>query len=169
MQVRLCPGQPFGVAASLLIHPVPGKHPETTRPLAPCSEETDAKIFNCCPGQARGELERYRAALGVFLYAHPSPTPTRTAGPSQPRLEPARLQARLLNGGLCSLVTTRGPRDHGGTMRAPIPKTEVGGLRKTTKESGSQDCAGVIAGAPFVTATLPCLYSGYLVCAVCSD
>ena len=54
-------------------------------------------------------------------------------------------------------------------MRAPIPKTEVRGLRKTPKESGSQDCAGVIAGAPFVTATLPCLDSGYLVCAVCSD
>lgn len=83
------------------------------------------------------------------------PAPTRTVGPSQPRLEPARLWPPLPKR---RALQAR----HYPWSWVPIPKTEVGGLRKTPKESGGQDCVGVVAGAPFVTATLPRLVWGTL-------
>ena len=165
MQPRLCPGQPFGVVVGLLIHPAPDKHPETARPLAPCSEETETRRYlTAALARSMANPTGYKAApAGVSPCPPPPlppPPPTRTVGPSQPRLEPAGLWPRL----------PKRESRHYPWSWVPIPKTEVGGLRNLTpKESGGQDCAGVVAGARFVTATLPRLVSGYLLCAVCSD
>lgn len=174
MQPRLCPGQPSGVVVGLLIHPAPGKHPETARPLAPCSEETETRRYlTAALARPMANPTGYKAALaGVSPRPPrhvsppppppPTPPPTRTVGPSQPRLEPAGLWPRLPKR---RALQSR----HYPWSWVPIPKTEVGVLRKTPKETGGQDCAGVVAGAPFVTATLPRLVSGYLLCAVCLD
>ena len=64
MQPRLCPGQPSGVVVGLLIHPAPGKHPETARPLAPCSEETETRRYlTAALARPMANPTGYKAAL----------------------------------------------------------------------------------------------------------
>ena len=148
MQPRLCPGQPSGVVVGLLIHPAPGKHPETARPLAPCSEETETRRYlTAALARPMANPTGYKAAL-----AGVSPRPPRHVSPPppppQPRPRPARwdhlspgwspLDCGLdsLNGGLCSLVTTHGP----GFL---YPKLKSGYSEKLQRRPGVRTVRGL--------------------------
>lgn len=162
MQARLCPGQPFGVAVGFLIigtwqepRKLPGPRPLVQKKLR--REDKDC----CCLARPMAIREGTRRPL---RFSTPPPAPPRPArwDHLSPGWSPARLWPPLPKRRACRLVALS-------WSWVPIyPKPGVRGLRKTPKESGGQDCVGVVTGAPFLAGAAP-PGLGYLLCAVCSD